>query len=218
MSITVDSGRIRRTLHVQLGELIGADSDVLTERLGVLLVADGKLDVSLVEPLVEAARAAGRYFGDQVVAEKLLTGGEIAAVLERQAQSRFDRALQMPGEVTVGPLQHVRVVIRRPLLAEIVTAFRQRLSTEVVSSLVAALPPNHPRLQEDLFAPEQLGLVGSELRYWRQLASGQDAAGVLDRATDYEVALRLMGALVGLGAIDVRMQVDPIEEALRRSA
>ncbi|MBX5484153.1 MAG: hypothetical protein IRZ16_20190 [Myxococcaceae bacterium] len=214
-SITIDSGRVHRTLHIHNGHFIGAESDVLTERLGVLLVAEGKLDVALVDPLVQAARTAGRFFGEQVVADGLLDETELNSALERQAHTRFDRSVQMSGKIEVRPLQRVRPQVRRALPAAVVASFRGRLPIEAATRLIASLPPSQTRLRPDAFTPEELELAGPELRYWRQLASGQDAAAVLDRAQDYETALRLIAALVGLGAIGGRMAEDEIAQFLR---
>ncbi len=208
-TVTVDSGRIRRTLHIQKGELIGADSDVQTERLGVRLVADGALAAELVEPMVTAARAAGRYFGDVLVSERLLTGEQVGAALLAQALSRFDRALVMDGEVRQAPLATVRVVTRRALGPELVRAFRERLPVMAATGLVAQLVPRFDRMGEDLLAADGLELTGPELRCFRQLASGQGAAAVLDRAADYEGAMRFIGALVAMGAVGVE-QADPV--------
>lgn len=214
-SVSIDSGRIVRTLHLRNGEFVAADSDVLTERLGVLLVAEGKLDVALVDPIVQAARASGRYFGDQLVADGVLEGSDVTRALSRQAALRFDRSVQMVGEVTVGPIAQVRTVCRFPVGAMVVTGFRSRLPLEAATSLVATLTPNRMRMDPGTCSPEELQLSGPELRCWRQLASGQDASAVLDRAPDYEAALRLIAALVALGAIGGSEARDPVAELLR---
>lgn len=214
-SVTIDSGRVCRTLHIQNGAFVGADSDVLTERLGVLLVADGKLDGALIEPIVQAARKTRRYFGDQIVSDGLVSGEDVVHALERQAHSRFDRSMQMTGEVHIGSLAQGRAIVSRSLPASVVASFRGRLPLDTATSLVATLPPSHARLRTDLFAVEELELLGSELRYWRQLESGQDASAVLDRAPEYEVAIRLIAALVGLGVISDQAPRDEVLQYLR---
>ena len=213
-SVTVDTGRARRTLHVARGELIGADSDVLVERLGVLLVADGKMDVALVEPIVEASKRSGVYFGDQLVAEGLISAPELALVLDRQALARFDRCLLGDGNVSLDAKRPVRLVMRRPLGEAIVDAFRSRLPLSVAQGMVQALPPNALRMAAVDFGPEDLALTGPELRAWRQLAAGQDVCSVLDRAQDPDATVRLFGGLIAVGALGVQIR-DPIAEVLR---
>ncbi len=212
--VTVDNGRVRRFLHVARGDLIGADSTLLTERLGTLLVADGILDPALVQPLVEASQKAGVFFGDQLVAEKLVSQVELARILERQAMMRFDRAMLMEGSVTVGPKTPVRIVVRKSLGPLIVEVFRERVPLEAAMGMVAAIPPNAARMREESFEPAGLKLTPIEDRYWRQLSAGQDVGAVLDRAPDSNGALRFVASLVGLGALGWEVR-DPIAEVLR---
>jgi hypothetical protein len=213
-AVTVDGGRIHRTLHVAGGELVGADSDVHTERLGVQLVAWGLLDANQVEPLVTRAQSLGSYFGEQLVADGLLSAEAVAEALERQALQRFDRTLTMVGTVRVVPRPPRRGVLRRPLGAEIFQAFRQRLPLSAASGLLADLQPRNDRLNEDFFPADELALTEAEHRCYRQLASGQGASAVLDRASDADVAIRLLGALCALGAVGVQ-EVDPVQALLR---
>ena len=215
-SVSVDNGRVRRTLHVAGGELIGADSTVATERLGVQLAAEGKLDVELVVPLVQAARAANRFFGDELVAQGLLTVADVVRAVEHQTHSRFDRALQMAGTIAATRPLRVRATYRAPLGAVVVAAFRSRLPVGTASALVAGISPEHSRLRPEHVVVNELRLTSPELRCWRRLASGQDTAGVLDRASDGEVPLRLIAALIALGAIGD--PADPVPEPLRKIA
>ncbi|MGA9520230.1 MAG: DUF4388 domain-containing protein [Myxococcaceae bacterium] len=212
--VTVDNGRVRRFLHVARGDLIGADSTLLTERLGTLLVARGMLDPALVEPLVEASQRSGVFFGDQLVAEGLVSQTDLAQILERQAMARFDRAVQMEGTVTVGPKTPVRIVVRKALGPLVVELFRERLPLEAAMTLVASVPPTAARMREGHFAQSELKLTPIEERYWRQLAAGQDVSAVLDRASDSNGALRFVASLVGLGALGWEIH-DPIAEVLR---
>jgi hypothetical protein len=215
-AVSVDNGRVRRTLHVAHGELIAAESSVMTERLGGLLAAEGKLDVELVTPLVQAARAANRFFGDELIAQGLLTPADVARAVERQTHARFDRALQMAGAIAAARPLRVRPTYRAPLASVVVAAFRSRLPVATAFSLVAGLSPEHSRLRADDLNVEELRLTLPELRCWRRLASGQDAAAVLDRTSDGEVPVRLIAALIALGAIGD--PGEPVPEPLRRIA
>ena len=200
-SVAVDGGRIRRVVHVVRGELVWVESDVHTERLGVQLVADWLLDARKVEELVSAARVKSRTLGEHLVAEGLITPQTMNSAVEKQCLQRFDRALTMTGTVTVTPRLPGRIVVRRPLGPEIVRAFRDRLPVATASAVVAGLLPRHDRLLEQFVSAEALQLTGAELRYFRQLASGQGVGSVLDRAQDYNQALRFIGALVAMGAV-----------------
>lgn len=215
-SVIVDSGRVKRTLHLAGGELISVDSTVTTERLGVQLAAEGRLDVELVVPLVRAARAANRFFGDELVAQGLLTVSDVARAVERQTLSRFDRALQMSGAISALHDKRVRPTYRAPLAAVVVSAFRSRLPLAIASAMVAGLNPEHARLRGSEINPDELRLTVPEARCWRRLASGQDAAAVLDRANDGEVPVRLIAALIALGAMGD--PGEPVPEPLRRIA
>ena len=215
-SVSVDNGRAKRTLHVARGELLAVDSSVATERLGVQLAAEGKLDVELVVPLVNAARAANRFFGDELVAQGLLSHTDVARAVERQTHARFDRALQMGGAIGAMRSPWIRPTYRAPLASVVVAAFRSRLPLGTATALVADVSPEHSRLRAEDLDVEELRLTAPELRCWHRLASGQDAAAILDRASDGEVPVRLIAALIALGAIG-----DPgesIPEPLRRIA
>lgn len=212
-SVTIDSGRVQRIVHVERGEVVAVESGVLTERIGVQLAAEGKLDPVLLTPLVRAARNAGRSFCQQLVHEKLLEPEEISEALHRQFTTRFDRSLHMPGTVVVNAKAAAPKIVRQPIAAAVVASFR-RLPEEVPAALVAEVPPHHPPMREDLFSAEQLDLQGDEPRYFRQLAAGMDASGVLDRAQNHDSALRLCAAMVALGAIQTE-QVDPVAQYVR---
>lgn len=200
-SVTIDGGRIHRVLHIGGGELLWVDSDVHTERLGVQLVADWLLDARRVEELVAAARVRGRHFGEHLVAEGLITPQTMNAAVEKQCLQRFDRALTMPGAVIETSRLPTRVTLRRPLGPELFRAFRERLPVSAATTLVASLSPRHDRLHAQFLSPEDLMLTGGELRLFRQLASGQGVSSVLDRAPDYNLAVRFIGALVAIGAL-----------------
>lgn len=212
-TLVVEAGRNQRSLHVDAGHFVAADSDLLTERIGVQLVAEGRIEPAQVAPVVEAARASGRAFGEQLVADHLLAEAELRAALQRQFTSRLDRTLRAAGPVQLTALRASRRTVHQPVPAAVVATFR-RVPVDVATQIVSSLPPSHARMRDDLFAAEHLQLLGEEPRYFRQMAAGMDATAVLDRAQDHEGALRLCAALVSLGAIPVEVE-DPIAQYLR---
>lgn len=216
VTLTVDTGRVKRSLHIRGGAFIGADSDVTTERLGVLLVAEGLLDVTRIEPVVQACRQSGRTFGEQLIADGTVAREVVARTLVNQAQARFDRALQTRGTVIMEGLRPIEPVFERPLGPLLLDGFRQRFSLAFCSSVVASLPPGGVKLTATASTLAALGLSSEEQRYLQQLASGQGLTSVLDRARDPELALRLAAALVGLGLLrDGAPAEDPISALLR---
>jgi len=194
--LTVVAGSIQRVVHVARGQLVGADSNVRAEKLGQLLVAEGKLDPVLIEPLAAAAKAAGRLLGDQLLAEKLVAPSELVAALERQVIVRFEQALLMQGRVASAPKSAIQLLVRRPLGAAALDAFR-RFPLEAIEPLIAAMPQG-PSQPVEAHLVDGLALTPAELKVWRRLATGHNVPEVLAESQPPELGARLIAVLVGL--------------------
>lgn len=215
-TVVVDTGRVKRSLHVRAGNLIGADSDAMTERLGVLLVADGRLEVSRIEPTVQRCTQSGLTFGEQLIADGLVAAEVVQRTLEQQAQNRLDRSIQTSGAVCAEPLRPAQPVFDRPLGPLVLDGFRHRFSVAFCSSVVSALRPGGVHTSGSALELAALTFSPLELRWFQQLASGQGVTSVLDRAAEPEAALRFVAALVGLGVMqDGTVTVDPVQAWLR---
>lgn len=200
--VVVARGDAQRVVHVILGQFVQATSNLPTDRIGDLLVADGRLDPVLVAPLAAEASKLGLMFGDMLLVEGLLTPVELAAVLERQALLRFERTLLMKGEVHVEALAPVRPATRRSVIALVIELFRDKVPFEASEALALdrlrkgqARPPALQRVRETRLQRHESALC-------RELdsASFQKVFDALDPATDaFRSAVRFLAALEALG-------------------
>ena len=198
--ITAEAGTsARRKLHVDKGILVATDSSLRVERLGDLLAAEGRLDPVLIEPVAEEARKNGKLIGDQLVADALLSPGDLAAALERQAILRFDAALGSHGLVTVGPLPPGPRMVRFDLGNAVMAFFRGAAALEDVAALVADRDDGSVPLDLDAPALKRLRLASAELRIARQRAAGESVNTLVANADCPEPIVRTAGALAGLG-------------------
>lgn len=172
MAIEVSQGPARRLLFADAGQLTGAGSNLPEDRLGQLLVAEGRLDPALLDPLEQAARADRRLFGNQLLQDGLLRPDELAAALERQAVLRFERALTMPGPVVTEARPAPTAALHAPLAALVLDFFR-KAEVPVVESVASRIPWDAVKLAVH---PDDLGelkLKPPELRVARAIAGGR---------------------------------------------
>jgi hypothetical protein len=198
-TVLIKSPESERTLHVAQGHLIGADSNVQSERLGDMLASEGRLNPDLVEPAAIAAARKGKLLGDQLIAIGMLSPLDVWNALERQVLFRFANAVSMSGSVSVAPKQPVKGVVRRPLGAAVVGLFRERLKIAPINQFLTDRPRNQVKLDISTSGFSRLELVPAELRVCRRLADGENLGQLLDGADAPENVLRIAAALVALG-------------------
>jgi hypothetical protein len=197
-AVSVDDGRERRTLHVLRGRLIGADSNITSELLGELLVSRGLLDPVLIAPMSAEAKRHGRLLGDQLLADKLLSSGELLSVLDHQAFLRFERALTMAGEVFVAGKAVVRAGLVQPLGPLTLRAFRERIPLDAVHAFHVGRgsPSGLLKLSQDV--EHRLRLLPFELRLARDFSHGARMTQQRPADPASEVRLRFGAALMAL--------------------
>lgn len=200
--VVVARGDAQRVVHVLHGHFVQATSNLPTDRIGELLAAEGKLEVALLAPLAAEAKRLGLLFGDLLIVEGLLTPAELAAVLERQAISRFERTLLMKGEVQVQDSAPTRPATRRSVIALVVELFREKVPFEAAEALVLERlrkgQPSAPALQR----LRALKLAKHELELCGALEDVPFSAVFdgLDPATPgFRDEVRFLGALEALG-------------------
>lgn len=198
-SVIVRADDAERTLHIEKGKLVFANSNVRPERLGDMLAREGRLDPVLIEPVAAEARRRGTLLGDQLIADGLLTPTELASALERQVVMRFDAAVAMPGEVTLAARGPGAPSVRLELGNAVMALFRERLALEPIESLLADRDRGSVALDLDSEPFKRLQLVPVELRTARRLAAGETLDDILGATGSPEQVLRLAGALAGLG-------------------
>jgi hypothetical protein len=188
-----------RVLHVAKSALIATESSVVAERLGNMLAAEGRLDPVLIEPVANEARKRGTLLGHQLVADGLLTPTDLASALERQGRLRMDNALATPGVVGIVPKGKIEPMVRTPLGASVIAAFRSRINLQSIQDLIAERPaqPIALDLQSEVFRNLELG--PGELRICRSVAAGQSFDAVLAASPAPDAVIRILGALVALG-------------------
>jgi hypothetical protein len=201
--VVVAVGDAQRTAHVVRGHFVHASSNLPKDRIGDLLVQEGRLDPDLIEPIAAEAERQGLLFGDVLIVDGLLTPTELAAVLERQALARFERMVLMKGAVHVEPGQPTRPTTRRSVAALVTGLFREKLPFEAAEALVLE------RLQRaDARAPRlqplrESGLEPHELALCKQLEGGAGFAQVFDSldpaAPAFQPAVRFLAALEAMG-------------------
>ena len=198
-TIVTQYGSIRRAIHVSRGELVGSESTVKADRLGDLLASRGRLDAALIEPLDAEAKKNNRLLGEQLIRDGLITAPELALLLEEQVTLRFNSTLLMSGDVTVGPRQQTPVMVRKPLGALVLAAFRDKVGVDALGPLLANKPERFTQFPTEAEVYE-LALQPWESRAIRRFAT-ETVAQVIQSNPSPEKPLRLIAALVGLGYV-----------------
>lgn len=188
-----------RVLHVHHGCLVASHSSAVTERLGNMLVAEGRLDPVLLEPVAQEASRRSTLIGNQLVADGLLTPAELESAIERQVRLRFENALATPGTVRVDPREELTSAVDIPLGAAVAVALRARIKLEPLRALIADRPSKPIPLNLHGAEFSRLELGPSEARICRSLAQSQPLEAVLAASPSRDSAERLVGLLVGLG-------------------
>lgn len=198
-SVVIQRKEVRRIIHVSDGQLVLVDSNLKAERLGDMLAGEGLLDPVLIEPVAAEAAKHGKLLGDQLVIDGLLTASDLAQALERQVYFRLGAALAMRGEVRVEPLRPVKPVLRVPVAAALLTAFRHWVPLAAVEGHLA--DEDRERRTLDVSAPAflRLELGPAELRFSRRLAAGETLDALFASGAPREPVLRLAGALSAAG-------------------
>ena len=205
-SVKVEHGAARRTAHLEHGRLVSVSSNLAPDRIGELLVSEGRLEAELVEPVAQLAQRKGRLFGDQLVADGILSPAELAHALERQALLRFKRAALMHGEVASGEAGTARPSLGRPVGPLVVDLLRRRVPYVALQALVAALPEGPVSVTAPQSRLMALALVPLEVGICKQLLRPRGLAGLTaeysDEAETWEGALRFLCALEVLGFLE----------------
>ena len=199
--VTVQSGKARRVVHVKRGQLVGAESNLKTERIGDMLVTEGLLDAALLEPVAAEAARRKTLLGEQLVSDGLLTAADLLAALDRQVSFRMGAALSMRGVVTVDPSRGLQPSVTVPLTVAIATAFRSWVPLAAIEADLNATDDDRAPLPLDDSAPALalLELGPAELRITRRLARGERLNAILGSGAPREPVLRLAGALRAVG-------------------
>ena len=194
--VTVQSGKARRVIHVKQGQLIAAESNLKTERIGDMLVAEGLLDAVLLEPVAAEAARRKTLLGEQLVSDGLMTAEDLRAALDRQVPFRLGAALSMRGVVSVDPSRGVQASVHVPLTVAVATAFRSWVPLAAIEADLMSPDDDRPVLPLDDTAPALalLELGPAELRITRRIAKGERLDAIL-AGSPREPVLRLAGAL-----------------------
>lgn len=199
--VSVSSGQARRVVHVTQGQLIGAESNLKTERLGDMLVSEGLLDPLLLEPVAAEAARRKTLLGEQLVADGLLSAPDLLSALDRQVTFRMGAGLSMRGVVAVEPSRGLQPSVQVPLTVAITAAFRQWVPLAAIESELLYQEKDEPGVKLDDASPvfSSLELGPAELRITRRLAQGESLEAILASGQPREPVLRLAGALQAVG-------------------
>lgn len=199
--VAVQAGKARRLVHIQQGHLVGAESNLKTERIGDMLVSEGLLDPLLLEPVAAEANRRKTLLGEQLVSDGLISSADLMAALDRQVTFRLGAALSMRGMVTVDVPRPLQPSLQVPLTTAVATAFRSWVPLAVIEDdLANPAEDEEPRALDDhspAFALLELG--PAELRLTRRLAKGERLDELLSSGAPREPVLRLAGALRAVG-------------------
>jgi hypothetical protein len=133
--LAVGESPITRSLFIRKGELVGGFSNDPEERIGTLVARAKGLAPELIEAIARGAAVKGKMLGDALIAEGLLSPTELVGLLEQQTIGRFFKTLTMPGAVRSKPLSTMRGVVRKPVGALMIAAFREHLPLPVIETL-----------------------------------------------------------------------------------
>lgn len=198
--VTVVSGKARRLVDVRRGQLVGAESNLKTERLGDMLVTEGLLDPVLLEPVAAEAARRKTLLGEQLVSDGLLSSSDLLAALDRQVPFRLGAALSMRGVVTVEPSRGLQPSVQVPLTVAVATAIRSWVPLAAIESDLLLRDEQEPPKPLDDTDPALalLELGPAELRITRRMAKGEGLDSIL-AGSPREPVLRLAGALRAIG-------------------
>ena len=199
--VTVWAGKAKRVVHVQRGHLVGAESNLKPERLGDMLVSEGRLDPALLEPIAAEAARTKKLLGEQLVSDGLIPEGELLAALDRQVILRFGAALSMRGLVNVDPPRLLQPLLHLPMTVAVATAFRAAVPLAAIQGDLELPEDDHGPMLLDETGPALalLELGPAELRLVKRLASGERLDALLASGAPREPVLRLAGALRAVG-------------------
>jgi hypothetical protein len=195
--VSVTSGKARRVVHVMAGQLVGAESNLKTERLGDMLVSEGLLDPILLEPVAAEASRRKTLLGEQLVNDGLMTPTDLLAALDRQVSFRMGAALSMRGVVQVEPPKGLQPSVQVPMTVAVAGAFRQWVPLAAIENELMFKDDEEQPVALDGASPvlASLELGPAELRLTRRLAAGEKLEGILASGQPREPVLRLAGAL-----------------------
>ncbi len=200
--VTVQAGKAKRVVQVQRGQLVGAESNLKSERLGDMLVSEGLLDPLLLEPVAAEAARRNTLLGAQLVNDGLLSAGDLVAALDRQVTFRMAAALSMRGIVTADPPRSMQSSVHVPMTVAVATAFRTWVPLAAIESdlLASAEEDEAPQALDDSSpAFSSLELGPAELRLARRLTKGERLGDLLESGVPREPVIRLVGALRATG-------------------
>jgi hypothetical protein len=201
-TISVVSGKARRAMLVEKGELFSAESNLKAERIGDMLVAEGLLDPLLLEPVAAEAARRKTLLGEQLIADGLMTREDFRSALDRQVTFRLGAALSMRGQVTIEPAPEARTTLRIPMTVAVTTAFRSWVPLAAIETDLMASEEDdeEPMVLDDTspkFAMIELG--PAELRLAKKLTKGERLEDLIQSGAPREPVLRLVGALRAVG-------------------
>lgn len=203
--VTVHAGKARRIVHVQQGHIVGADSNLKSERIGEMLAREGRLDAALVEPTAAEALRARVRVGEVLVRDGLLSADELAGALEKQVSFRLGATLTMRGLITIDAPRPVKPTLELRLNTALTAAFRTSVPLAAIEDhlkLVAELheaPQNIPEDVAQVLANLELG--PAELKISQRLVAGEALDDLLASGMPREPVLRLAGALHVVGLL-----------------
>jgi hypothetical protein len=195
--VSVTSGKARRVVHVMRGQLVGAESNLKTERLGDMLVSEGLLDPILLEPVAAEAARRKTLLGEQLVNDGLMTPSDLLAALDRQVSFRMGAALSMRGTVQVEASKGLQPSVQVPLTVAVAGAFRQWVPLAAIENDLMFREDDEVAIALDDKSPTlaSLELGPAELRLTRRLSAGEKLEAILASGQPREPVLRLAGAL-----------------------
>lgn len=199
--VSVTSGKARRVVHVTRGQLVGAESNLKTERLGDMLVSEGLLDPLLLEPVAAEAARRKTLLGEQLVADGLMTAGDLLSALDRQVTFRMGAALSMRGVVQLEPSRGLQPSVQVPLTVAVAAAFRQWVPLAAIENELMFKDDDEAPVKLDDTSPvfSALELGPAELRLAHRMAEGEKLDAILGSGQPREPVLRLAGALRAVG-------------------
>jgi len=200
--VTIQSGKAKRVVQVQRGQLVGSESNLKSERLGDMLVSEGLLDAALLEPVASEAARRKTLLGEQLVTDGLMSSADLLAALDRQVTFRMAAALSMRGMVTVDPPRSLQPSMQLPMTVAVATAFRSWVPLAAIESelLASAEEDEEPMVLDDTTPAFSLLELGpAELRLAKRLTKGERLGDLLESGAPREPVLRLVGALRATG-------------------
>jgi hypothetical protein len=203
-SLIVSSSDAVRTIVIERGELVGASTTAVSERIGEVLYRSGEISRDDIDEALMIAGIDGRLFGEVLVSLGRVNESMLESLLARQAEEIFYSALRIEDGTFCFVDERVVVPVTpgaRPALIRVLMEAARRMDEMLLyraSVASARHVPSQLLSSADIELPSELATI-------RELCNGERTVAEIGREVgllEFEVT-EALHALVTKGLIEI---------------